>query len=58
MFIIQHSECDKKLNSFKVFKRILDPYIRVIKSEDTSFSYILNYRERLMEFCYDIYCSK
>ena len=58
MFIIQHSECDNKLNSFKVFKRILAPYIKVIKSEETSFSYILNYKERILEFCYDIYCSK
>ena len=58
IFFIQHSECDKKLNSFKVFKRIISPYIKVIKSEDTFFSYVLNYNERMLEFCYDIYCSK
>lgn len=58
VFFIQHSECDKKLNSFKVFKRIISPYIKVIKSEDTFFSYVLNYKERMLEFCYDIYCSK
>ena len=58
VFFIQHSECDKKLNSFKVFKQILSPYIKVIKSEDTFFSYVLNYKERMLEFCYDIYCSK
>lgn len=58
LFIIQHSECDKKLNSFKVFRQILVPYIKIVKSEEASFSYILNYRERRLGFCYDIYCSK
>ena len=32
VFFIQHSYSDKNLNSFKVFKRILSPYINVIKS--------------------------
>ena len=58
LFFIQHSECDKKLNSFKVFKRILTPYINVIKSEGSSFPYVLNSKERMHEFYYDLYCSK
>lgn len=58
IFFIQHSECDKKLNSFKVFKRILSPLIAVIRCEDTYFSYVLNYKERKLDFCYDIYCSR
>ena len=58
LFFIQHSECDKKLNSFKVFKRILTPYTNVIKSEGSSFPYVLNSKERMHEFYYDLYCSK
>ena len=55
LFFIQHSECDKKLNSFKVFKQVLKPLTTIVKSEDSSFSYILNYKERTLGFCYDIY---
>ena len=58
LFIIQHSECDKRLNSFKVFKQVLTPFTKVIKSEKSSFSYVLNYKERMLLFCYDILFSK
>lgn len=54
VFFIQHSYSDKNLNSFKVFKRILSPYINVIKSEDSSLSYVLNDKERKHEFCCEI----
>ena len=26
--------------------------------EDTFFSYVLNHKQRMLEFCYDIFCSK
>ena len=58
MFFIQHSECDKKMNSFKVFKRILKPSVTIFKSEETSFSYVLNHKDRTLDFCYDIWYSK
>ena len=58
LFFIQHSECDKRLNSFRVFKQVLSSLTTVIKSEETSFSYMLNYKERTLAFCYDIWCSR
>jgi len=57
IFFIQHSECDKRLNSFRVFKQVLKPLTTVIKSEETSFSYLLNYKERTLDFCYDIWTN-
>ena len=57
LFVVQHSECDKQLNSYKVFRQVLRPITRVVKSEKTSFSYVLNYKERALEFCYDIFAS-
>ena len=58
LFFIQHSELDKDLNSYKVFKQILRHQIKVVKSEETSFSYMLNYQERTLAFCYDIWVSR
>lgn len=57
MFFIQHSECDKRLNSFRVFRQMLKPITTVVKSEETSFSYLLNYKERTLDFCYDIWTN-
>ena len=57
VFFIQHSECDHRLNSFKVFSQILKPLTNVLKSERTSFSYILNYKEQNMNFGYDIWSN-
>lgn len=54
LFIIQHSECDNKLNSYKVFREVLAPHTFIVKSEKDSFSYVLNYKNRTLEFCYDI----
>ena len=54
-FVGKHSEYDKKLNSYRVFKQVLAPQIVVKKSEKTSFSYVLNYNERTLDFCYDIF---
>lgn len=58
LFFIQHSEFDKKLNSYRVFRHVLAPQTVVIKSENSSFSYILNYNERTLPFCYDIFNGK
>lgn len=57
VFFIQHSECDKKLNSYRVFKQVLSPQVIVSKSENSSFSYVLNYNERTLDFCYDIWIN-
>ncbi|MBR3093140.1 MAG: AAA family ATPase [Bacteroidaceae bacterium] len=57
LFFIQHSECDKKLNSYKVFKRIISTNVNVIKDESSMFSYILNHKERTLDFCYTILTS-
>lgn len=57
VFFIQHSEYDKKLNSYRVFKQVLAPQIIVNKSENSNFSYVLNYNERTLDFCYDIFTS-
>ena len=58
LFFIQHSEYDKKLNSYRTFKHVLAPQIVVKKSENTNFSYVLNYNDRTLDFCYDIWTSK
>lgn len=58
LFFIQHSECDKRLNSFRVFKQVLSPLTTVIKSEEKSFSYMLNYKERTLDFCYDVWINR
>ena len=57
LFIVQHSESDEQLNSYKVFRQLLRPVTRVIKSEKTSFTYMLNYKERTLAFCYDMFAS-
>ena len=58
VFIIQHSENDHRLESFKVFKRILSPYINIYREERSSFTYQLNYQAKSMPFYYNIYTSK
>jgi len=58
LFFIQYAECDKKLNSYRVFKHVLAPLTELLKSEETVFSYNLNQQEQQMPFCYDIYCSR
>ncbi|NDV67123.1 AAA domain-containing protein [Bacteroides sp. 224] len=58
VFFIQHSDCDKKLNSYKIFRRILNSNTVIIKQEDSSFSYILNHKERRLPFCFEIFTNK
>ena len=58
VFFIQHSECDKNLNSYRVFKHVLSSQIIVNKSEKANFSYVLNYKERTLDFCYDIWTAE
>lgn len=55
VFIIQHSETDYKLESFKVFKRIvLSENVVEVRSEKTDFSYTLS-SERTLPFHYDVW---
>ncbi len=58
VFFIQHSECDKELNSYRVFKQVLSPQIVVNKSENTCFTYVLNHNEKTLGFCYDIFSNR
>jgi CRISPR/Cas system-associated endoribonuclease Cas2 len=58
VFIVQHSEFDTRLNSYKVFKRIISPYVSVYKKENSIFNYELNSKKRTKEFCYEILESK
>jgi hypothetical protein len=55
LFFVQHSEYDRALNSYKVFKRVLAPQSVVVRSENSSFCYRLNGSERTLPFCYDIF---
>lgn len=57
LFFIQQSECDKKLNSLKVFRQVLSPMTTVVKSGDASSSYVFSGKERTLNFSYDIFCS-
>lgn len=58
LFFIQHSECDWKLNSYRVFRHVLTSQTDVVKSEKSSFSYKLNYKGRTLPFNYDIIIGK
>ncbi len=57
VFIIQHSDIDRNLESFKVFKKVLENNVNIIKHEKDSFAYKLNYNEKKLEFCYDIWSN-
>ena len=58
ILFIQHSELDKKLNSYDVFRRLLSDYVLTFKSEESSFTYMLNYKELTLDFCYDILINR
>lgn len=58
LFVIQHSDIDRNLNSFHVFKRILKPLVVSVKSTNSCFSYQLNHKQRTLDFCYDIWIGK
>ena len=58
VFIIQHSDIDRNLESFKVFKKVLEHNVNIIKHEKDYFAYKLNYKENKLEFCYDIWTNK
>ena len=57
VFIIQHSDLDRNIESYKVFKKVLEHCVNVIKHEKNYFAYILNYKEKKFEFCYDIWTT-
>lgn len=52
--MIQQSKNDKGINSYKVFKRILEPHVQVVKEESSTFSYMLNLKRWNLPFCYEI----
>lgn len=54
VIVIQQSEFDYNLNSYKTFMRILSQYMIKQKEEKSSFSYRLNYKEKTIPFCYTI----
>lgn len=58
IFIIQHSEHDHNLESYKVFKGILSSHIDIYQQKKSSFSYQLRYQTMNLYFFYDIYTSK
>jgi len=58
VFVIQHSDIDRNLESFKVFKKVLEHNVNIIKHEKDYFAYKLNYKENKLEFCYDIWTNK
>lgn len=58
VFFVQHSEHDKQINSYNVFRHMLAPLVDVVRSEDASFSYQLYAAERRLPFCYDIFLGK
>ena len=58
LFFIQHDACDRQLNAFQVFRQVLEPVTTVVKSNDTSISYMLNGTQRTLDCCYDIWSDK
>jgi hypothetical protein len=58
IFVIQHSECDTELNSFKVFRSLIRNNVKIVKSEKTCFKYKLSLAPRSCDFCYEILESK
>lgn len=54
VIMIQQSKNDKGINSYKVFKRILEPHVQVVKEESSTFSYMLNLKQWNLPFCYEI----
>ena len=57
LFFVQQSECDKELNSYKVFKRVLTPQTVVAKSENASYTYYYNMKEGISAFSYEVWSS-
>ena len=58
VFIIQQSEYDYHLETFKVFKKIISERTIIYQQKMSSFSYQLNHQSKKMPFHYTIYISK
>lgn len=58
LFIIQHSEHDNKIRSYRDFKKLLSDKSKCAKSEHSTFNYNLNGYSKNIPFCYDIWSSK
>jgi len=54
VFIIQHSACDAKLNSYKAFCNKIAPSVKVCKNEKSYVIYSLDNKQRSRDFCYEI----
>lgn len=54
VIMIQQSKIDKGINSYKVFKRVLESHIQVVKDESSTFSYMLSLKRWDLPFCYEI----
>lgn len=57
VFIIQHSEHDNRIRSFRVFRKRLSEHVIKIKSEHSKFRYQLGGTYKTIQFCYEIWRS-
>ena len=55
VIFVQHSDTDHQLNTYKVFVDNLSRRVKALKRERTSFAYVLNYKERRLPFCFDLF---
>ena len=55
VIFVQHSDTDHQLNTYKVFVDNLSHCVKALKRERTSFAYVLNYKERRLPFCFDLF---
>lgn len=58
VFIIQHAACDTRLQAYRIFRGILKEHVAVIKRAQDHFSYCLNYKEKSLDFCYELFQSE
>lgn len=55
VFVIQNSELDSNIKSYKTFKKCLNAYVRVLKNELNSFTYQLKSTTKSLPFTYEIW---
>ena len=58
LFVIQNSEHDSKIKSFKSFRNCLIEHVNVLKKEFTAFTYQLNSSIKTLPFTYEIWEGK
>lgn len=57
MFVIQQSDHDNRIRSYRDFKKLLSGKVECVKSERSKFCYQLNGNIRDIPFCYEIWSS-